>query len=81
LLPGQTNFVKMLWKFNGVFNPKLQLADHARPVTYRMPLPPKPASGIKNRLLYIHRAQGRKSRLVDDATEQFIEASRSGTTG
>jgi hypothetical protein len=71
----------MLWKFNGVFNPKLQLADHAQPVTYRMPLPPKPTSGIDNHLLYIHRAQGRKSRLVDDATEQFIEASRSGTTG
>jgi hopanoid C-3 methylase HpnR len=80
VLRGQTNFVKMLWKFNSVFNPKLQLADHAQPVTYQMPLPPKSTSGIDNHLLYIHRAQGRKGRLLDDATEQFVEASRSGTT-
>ena len=80
LLRGQTNFVKMLWKFNSVYNPKLQLADHTLPVTYQMPLPPKPTSGINNELLYIHRAQGRKSRLLDDATEQFVEAARSGTT-
>lgn len=80
LLHGQTNFLKMLWKFNSVYNPKLQLADHALPVTYQMPLPPRPISGFDNHLLYIHSAQGRKSRLLDDATEQFVEASRSGTT-
>src|SRR6202048_998782 len=28
LLRGQTNFVRMLWKFNSVYNPKLQIADH-----------------------------------------------------
>lgn len=32
LLREQTNFVKMLWKFNSVYNPKLQISDHQRPV-------------------------------------------------
>ncbi|HWL84648.1 MAG TPA: radical SAM protein, partial [Polyangiaceae bacterium] len=39
LLQGQTNFVKMLWKFNSVYDPKRQLADHAQPVKYEMKLP------------------------------------------
>jgi hypothetical protein len=39
LLQGQTNFVKMLWRFNTVYNPKRQLADHARAVKYEMTLP------------------------------------------
>ena len=29
LARGQTNFLRMLWRFNSVFNPELQLADHA----------------------------------------------------
>ncbi len=41
LAKGQTNFVKMLWKFNSVYNPDRQMADHARPVTYQMRLPEK----------------------------------------
>ena len=39
LLQGQTNFVKMLWKFNSVYDPKRQLADHVRPVQYQMRMP------------------------------------------
>lgn len=39
LLQGQTNFLKMLWRFNTVYNPKRQLADHARAVKYEMTLP------------------------------------------
>jgi hopanoid C-3 methylase HpnR len=39
LLRGQTNFVRMLWRFNSVYEPKRQLADHGRPVTYEMRLP------------------------------------------
>lgn len=39
LLRGQTNFIRMLWKFNSVYNAKRQLADHSRPVTYEMDLP------------------------------------------
>ena len=76
VLRGQTNFVKMLWKFNSVYDPRLQLADHARPVIYEMPLPPSPASGINPQLLYIHRAQGRAGRVLDEATEQFVETTR-----
>ena len=79
LLRGQTNFVKMLWKFNSVYNPQLQLADHAMPVTYQMPMPPAVASGIDHQLLYIHKAQGRQSRVLDDATEHFVDATRGGT--
>src|SRR5246500_716906 len=36
LARGQTNTLKMLWKFNSVYNPELQLADHRRPVRYEM---------------------------------------------
>ena len=78
LLRGQTNFLKMLWKFKSVYDPRLQLADHARPVTYEMPLPPAPVSGIAPHLLYIHRAQGRAGRVLDEATEQFVETTRMG---
>jgi hopanoid C-3 methylase HpnR len=79
VLRGQTNFLKMLWKFNSVYDPNLQLADHARPVTYQMPLPPEPVAGIAPHLLYIHRGQGRRGRVLDDATEQFVETTRMGS--
>jgi hopanoid C-3 methylase HpnR len=39
LARGQTNFVRMLWKFNSVYNAKRQIADHAKPVKYEMRLP------------------------------------------
>jgi hopanoid C-3 methylase len=42
LARGQTNFVRMLWRFNSVFNPQRQIADHRRPVRYQMRLPPPP---------------------------------------
>jgi len=44
LMRGQTNFVRMLWKFNSVYNPQRQAADHDRPVKYAM-RPPKPRQG------------------------------------
>jgi hopanoid C-3 methylase HpnR len=47
LLQGQTNFVRMLWKFNSVYDPRLQLADHARPVKYEMKLPERTAERKK----------------------------------
>jgi magnesium-protoporphyrin IX monomethyl ester (oxidative) cyclase len=59
LLKGQTNFVKMLWKFNKVYNSERQLADHQRPVRYEMK--PPQVNGDRQRLtasqIYIHRAQ------------------------
>ena len=56
-LRGQTNFLRMLWKFNGVYNPERQYADHDhfRPVRYRMK--PPPFHGIERPsadALYVH---------------------------
>jgi hopanoid C-3 methylase HpnR len=80
LLRGQTNFVKMLWKFNSVYNPALQLADHQRPVHYEMSLPPPPQETINPRLLYILQPRGRHSRALDDHTEAFVDETRMGTS-
>lgn len=76
LLRGQTNFVKMLWKFNSVYNPKLQLADHERPVKYEMALPPEPREKLDPRALYVHEDAGRSGRKIDEATERFVDATR-----
>lgn len=58
LLRGQTNFVRGLWKFNSVFNPALQLQDHARPVRYEIPL--ARADGARDKTsLYIHQPERR----------------------
>ncbi|MEM5367235.1 hopanoid C-3 methylase HpnR [Paraburkholderia azotifigens] len=79
LLRGQTNFVRMLWRFNSVFNPNLQLGDHAREVRYEMTPPPaqRPEqSSVK--VLYVHGPTGRKGRKIDDATETFVDQSRMG---
>jgi hypothetical protein len=78
LMRGQTNFVRMLWKFNSVYDPKLQLADHARPVRYEMNLPPARQEILKPQILYIHGTHGRQGRALDDSTEQFVEETRMG---
>ena len=80
LMRGQTNFVKMLWKFNSVYNPNLQLADHQRPVSDEMSLPPATHGTINSKLLYILPAKGRQKRAVDDSTEHFIESTRMGSS-
>ncbi len=80
LLRGQTNFVKTLWKFNSVFNPQLQCADHQRPVQYEMSVPPAGISPHGNDLLYIHRAKGRAGRALDHSTEAFVDSTRMGVT-
>jgi hopanoid C-3 methylase HpnR len=80
LLRGQTNFVKMLWKFNSVYNPKLQISDHQQPVKYQMALPPVPQETVNPKLLYIHHSDGRRGRAIDDATEQFVDNTRMGTS-
>jgi hopanoid C-3 methylase len=52
LAHGQTNFARMLWRFNKVYNADRQYADHQRPVRYQLPLPgPRPSN---RRQLYIH---------------------------
>ena len=79
LLRGQTNFVKMLWKFNSVYDPKLQLADHQRPVKYEMTLPAATHERINSKLLYVLPPRGRHGRVIDDSTEQFVDGTRTGT--
>jgi hopanoid C-3 methylase len=80
LARGQTNFVRSLWKFNSVYDPALMLADHRRPVVYEMKLPPPPKETIDPQALYVLRAPGRSGRAIDDATEQFVDATRMGTS-
>ena len=80
LLRGQTNFVKSLFSLNSVYRPELLLADHAAPVDYQMPLPPRAAGEPQrgSRSLYIHALRGRKGRAIDAATERFVEETRMG---
>jgi hopanoid C-3 methylase HpnR len=55
LLRGRTNFATMLWKFNRVYNPRRQLADHQRPVRYELPLPQHHLMDVADRRqFYIH---------------------------
>jgi hopanoid C-3 methylase len=55
LLRGQTNFVRMIWKFNKVYNAGRQYSDHLRPVEYHLP-PPAEHSALKPdpKELYVH---------------------------
>jgi hopanoid C-3 methylase HpnR len=80
LMHGQTNFVKMLWKFNSVYNPNLQMADHQRPVSYHMALPPHGRENTNSKLVYILPPKGRQGRALDDSMEQFVETTRMGGT-
>jgi hopanoid C-3 methylase len=54
LARGQTNYLRMLWKFSSVYNAQRQYSDHGRPVTYalraRRPVAGKPSGS----LLYVH---------------------------
>ncbi|HET9072237.1 MAG TPA: hopanoid C-3 methylase HpnR [Acidimicrobiales bacterium] len=55
VLHGQTNFVKMLWKFNSVYNADRQFGEHQRPVRYSMPLPPEQPVLVPDRQeMYVH---------------------------
>jgi hopanoid C-3 methylase HpnR len=80
LARGQTNFFRSLWKFNQVYDPALLLEDHRRPVAYEMTLPPPVRTTVDPRGLYVLKGQGRAGRAIDDATEQFVEATRMGTS-
>jgi radical SAM superfamily enzyme YgiQ (UPF0313 family) len=54
LARGQTNFVKMLFKFNGVYNAKHQLRDHAAECRYQIRLPGHaPMKKVDPRQLYV----------------------------
>jgi magnesium-protoporphyrin IX monomethyl ester (oxidative) cyclase len=53
LAHGQTNFARMIWRFNRVYNPDRQLADHRRQVRYELPLP-EHTDTPGRQLLYLH---------------------------
>src|SRR5919108_3348949 len=54
VMRGQTNFVRMLWKFKDVYNTERQFADHERPVTYAMRPPAAVVSRPRPRDLFVH---------------------------
>ena len=67
LLRGQTNYVKMLWKFAKVVNENRQYEDHQRPVTYEMK-PPKPAVAKPNPAeLFVHLPEGLRRKTATPA--------------
>jgi hopanoid C-3 methylase len=52
---GQTNFLRMLWKFNSVYNAERQYSDHFREVRYRMRPPSLHVDGRpRGEALYVH---------------------------
>jgi len=76
LARGQTNTLTMLWKFNSVYNPKLQLADHQRPALYELAPPPEPKELINPRSIYVHPHSGHRGPVLDEATESFVSQTR-----
>ncbi|HEY8367729.1 MAG TPA: hopanoid C-3 methylase HpnR [Thermodesulfobacteriota bacterium] len=55
LARGQTNFLRMLWRFDRVYNAERQYGDHFRPVRYAMHAPPAPTGSRPGPAqLYIH---------------------------
>src|SRR5499426_3469516 len=54
LLRGQTNFIRMLWKFDSVYHPELQLADHQQPVKYEISPPLPSTATVERAAFYIH---------------------------
>jgi len=81
LLRGQTNFLRMIWKFNSVYRADLQLADHRQPVKYQICLPPPSTATVERDALYIHKSGGRSGRQIDSQTEEFVNAARMSAAG
>jgi hopanoid C-3 methylase len=55
LLHGQTNFLRMLWNFNKVYDPELLLAEHTQRVEYELPVPQHHSVAPRERReLYVH---------------------------
>ena len=84
LVRGQTNFLRAITNYNKVYKLEKMLMDHARPVQYELPLPPRPdgtALSARDRKLYIHSPRGRTGRSIDNSTERFVETTRLGTSG
>ena len=79
LLHGQTNFLRMIWKFNSVFNPALpkwRITRAARGVRVAVRVRTSAPVADKRAHFTCHRPAGRRGRTLDDATEQFVDATR-----
>jgi hopanoid C-3 methylase len=61
LLHGQANFAKMIWKFNSVYHPDRQYAEHQREARYLLPPPGRPATPPDRKALYVHVPVPRRS--------------------
>jgi magnesium-protoporphyrin IX monomethyl ester (oxidative) cyclase len=60
LLRGQTNFVQMLWKFNRVYHPQRQYADHFQTVQYSLRPPTAGLAKPPTPQLYVHEPMERQ---------------------
>jgi hopanoid C-3 methylase HpnR len=71
LMRGQTNFLRMLWKFHRVYNPERQYADHFRESQYHLLPPPEPQAGKKptSAELYVHVPRAAQRHVADAARE------------
>jgi hopanoid C-3 methylase len=62
LMRGQTNFAKMIWKFDKVYNAARQYSEHLQPVEYQLPPPAEhPVAMPDRKELYIHPPLQRRS--------------------
>jgi hopanoid C-3 methylase HpnR len=60
---GQTNFLRMLWKFHRIYNPERQYADHFREVQYALCPPQEHAVARQSpTTLYVHIPRGGQRR-------------------
>jgi hopanoid C-3 methylase len=62
LLHGQTNFARMIWKFDKVYNANRQYSEHLRETQYLLPSPAdKPVAAPERKELFVHVPARRKS--------------------
>jgi hopanoid C-3 methylase len=54
LMRGQTNFVRMLWKFNKVYHPERQYGEHFQPLRYTLRPPTAGATKPPPAQLHVH---------------------------
>lgn len=68
LVRGRTNFFRMLWKFNQVYNPEQQYRDHFQDVHYRLS-PPQGHEGTKPKPtdIYVHVPPASRQRAASDS--------------
>jgi hypothetical protein len=66
----------MLWKFNSIYDPRLQIADHRQPVVYELTPPPEAQEVVDAKSIYVHPSNGHRSIVLDEATQAFVNQTR-----